>query len=564
MTRRITDWRNERPNKFSHTIATILNNNKDRNGNYIENKARRTYRDYDNMYVADLDYDSENLYDDFELSKDDSAIEYKDNYYTQFVNPRNIIGHSNQRNLSRNARYNYSKDPEFPFARSNRMHRREDISPRQWFDESDERNFREEDADIRSRRSPSIERKKRTKILSRKDENFNCEAEFGKARVTNHRERDDFSNAIDSTDNLWDSVSLENNASCEELTFTDPTKLKNRDGLQPKTSCNFVDSEREEESVGTRRKNDRENLSRKISTRSAKYQTSKSDAVKEKPKILNRIKSAKTSIDGRISNMNSGGKNSVNVRPYSAVEEKKIGINSPSEKRTETMNETFAQTNVDNRRNRVNKLSNETHQPTRTFKRIAESNSDEQIYATNEEDDTNPRSRNPRNNKINRTNVPVSRSAAEEKNERTFTLRMADASPRAGVETEKRKFFSRLPIRTWKRLRTKEPAALRLESERTIAKGDDNRKLRAVDIATTNLNDHLEKIKDDEIREEIRAVNATADRSDIKRSNRFGIKLLNADKPKTTSSNVKNIKGLKGLSTTKGTSEQQKKRMNIK
>lgn len=28
MTRRITDWRNERPNKFSHTIATILNNNK--------------------------------------------------------------------------------------------------------------------------------------------------------------------------------------------------------------------------------------------------------------------------------------------------------------------------------------------------------------------------------------------------------------------------------------------------------------------------------------------------------------------------------------------------------
>lgn len=139
-------------------------------------------------------------------------------------------------------------------------------------------------------------------------------AEFGKARVTKHRERDDFSNAIDSTDNLWDSVSLENNASCEELTFTDPTKLKNRDDLQPKTSCNFVDSEREEESVGTRRKNDRENLSRKISTRSAKYQTSKSDAVKEKPKILNRIKSAKTSIDGRISNMNSGGKSKLSDR----------------------------------------------------------------------------------------------------------------------------------------------------------------------------------------------------------------------------------------------------------
>lgn len=226
------------------------------------------------------------------------------------------------------------------------------------------------------------------------------------------------------------------------------------------------------------------------------------------------------------------------------------------------MNETFAQTNVDDRRYRVNKLSNETHQPARTFKCVAESNSDEQIYAMNEEDDTNPRSRNSANNKINRTNVIVSRSATEEKNESTFTL--TDASPRVEVETEKKKFFSRLPIRTWKRLRTKEPAALRFESERTITKGDDNQKLRAVNIATTNLNDHMEEIKDDEVREEIQAVHASADRSDIKRSNRFGIKLLSANKPKVTSSNIKNIKGLKSLSATKGTSEQQKKRMNIK
>ncbi|XP_050446925.1 uncharacterized protein LOC126849281 [Cataglyphis hispanica] len=274
-----------------------------------------------------------------------------------------------------------------------------------------------------------------------------------------------------------------------------------------------------------------------------------------------RIKSAKMPIDGRSSNMNSRGKNSVNVRPHSAVEGKKIGVNSASEKRTETMNETFAQTNVDDRRYRVNKLSNETHQPARTFKHVAESNSDKRIYAMNEEDDTNPRSRNSANNKINRTNVTVSQSATEEKNENTFTL--TDASPReVEVETEKRKFFSRLPIRTWKRLRTKEPAALRLESEYT--KGDDNQKLQADDIATTNLNDHMEEIKDDEVREEIQTIHASADRSDVKRSNRFGIKLLSANKSKTTSSNIKNIKGLKGLSAMKRTSEQQKKRMNIK
>ncbi|KMQ92887.1 amidohydrolase [Lasius niger] len=132
----------------------------------------------------------------------------------------------------------------------------------------------------------------------------------------------------------------------------------------------------------------------------------------------------------------------------------------------------------------------------------------------------------------------------------------------SGVEKEKKKFFSRLPIRTWKRLRTKEPAALRLESD--VKDGDDNRKFQAVDIVTANSNGHPEKIKSDEIREEIRAVRATADRSDVKRSNRFGIGSLSADKPEVTSSSIKNIKGLKGLSTTRRTSEQQRKRMNIK
>src|SRR5436190_12653934 len=115
----------------------------------------------------------------------------------------------------------------------------------------------------------------------------------------------------------------------------------------------------------------------------------------------------------------------MNVRPNSA--KKKI-ISPTVERKAETMNAT---TNVDARRYRnkfVNKLSNKSanrsqQQSTRTFKRVVDSNSNEQIYA-NEEDNTNPRSGNFRNVNTDRTGTAVSRSTAEEKNERTFTLRM--------------------------------------------------------------------------------------------------------------------------------------------
>lgn len=87
---------------------------------------------------------------------------------------------------------------------------------------------------------------------------------------------------MDSKDNIWDSVSPENHTSCEELTFANSTKLKNR-GLQSKISYDFIDSEREEEPVETWRESYRENLSPKTS---AKYRTSKSEVVEEKPKVL--------------------------------------------------------------------------------------------------------------------------------------------------------------------------------------------------------------------------------------------------------------------------------------
>ncbi|XP_029173874.1 homeobox protein 13-like [Nylanderia fulva] len=528
-TRRITEWPNERAKRFPRTTATILNDNQDRSGHHTESKARRINRDYD-YYINDLDYDlgAENPYDyDFELLKNDPPIEYKDTYYTQFVDPQSLIGYSNRKKVPRDTRYNYAREP----ARNIRANQRENASSRQWTTESDERNFHE---DIRSRRSLSNERKKRTKILSkRRDENFNCE-EFG--------------HAYSKDKDFWDSVSLENEASCEEL--TDQTKLMNRDDLQRKTSYNIVDSDREE-SEETRR----ENISPETSARNVKYErTSKNDGMKPKSLQSNspHIQSARTPI-GQMSNLNSAGKNSINMRPRSAVEGKKI-INSPSssERRTENTNATFTRTNVDDRRSHITKLSNKT-QPAKTFKRIADSNSNERIYATNEEDNANynhnknPYSRNSENNKIDRTNVAVSRSSAEEKDEKTFSLRMTSASSATGTEKEKKRFFSRLPIRTWKRLRTKEPVASHPESNE-----DANSKFQA---ATTNNSNDLEKTKDDEI---------PSNRLEMKRSNRFAIGSISAEKPEVTSSNIKKTKGLKNSSTARKVSEQQKKRTNIK
>lgn len=245
------------------------------------------------------------------------------------------------------------------------------------------------------------------------------------------------------------------------------------------------------------------------------------------------------------------------MRPRSAVKGKQIGVNSPSsfEKRTETTNATFTRTNVDDRRSHINKLSNKTHQPAKTFKRIADTNSNERMYATNEEDNTNynnnknPHSRNPGNNKINQSNVVVSRSAAEE-DEKTFSLKMTSVSPNTEVKKKEKKFFSRLPIRTWKRLRTKEPAVLCLESN--VINEDDNSKFQA---ATTNNSNDLKKIKDNEIQ---------SNHLGTKRSSRFGIRSFSAEKPEVTSSNIKKTKGFKDSSMARRTSEQQKKKTNIK
>jgi len=134
--------------------------------------VRQDIRNYDDEPDADFNNSyMENPYDDFELSKNDFAVE-KDNYI-QFINPQNAIAHSYRERMSR---YNYLRDLESPFMQS--IHIRENVSPR-WLAESDKKNF----CKIHNTDIQSGERKKRTKILSKSNRNFNRrEGMFSKNR----------------------------------------------------------------------------------------------------------------------------------------------------------------------------------------------------------------------------------------------------------------------------------------------------------------------------------------------------------------------------------------------
>ncbi|XP_018311905.1 uncharacterized protein [Mycetomoellerius zeteki] len=431
-TRRITKWLNDRPNEFTRRVSDI-NNDDDRNGNYIRGKTRQHVRNYDDEPDADFNNSySENPYDDFELSKNNFAVE-EDNY-TQFVNPQNAIARSHKECVSRYDylidRDRYLRNLESPFMQSIHIPLRKNISPR-WLAESDKKNLCEiHDTDIQSG-----ERKKRTKILS-KNGSFNREAEFEQAReIAMHREQDNLPNVVDpvasSKQMFWDYVSFENDSECEETTFYNPTKTKNHGGLQKMTPrrrrsyifnsqpkrIDVVDSEGEEFNE-TVKKNNRENLSPKIPINSESYRTSKGDAMKEKPKILrlntpnansSRNQSMRTSVDEQISNMYFTAKGSINMRPHSATEGKKNKF-STIERKEEIINTTGM--TVDNHRYRnkfVNKLSNnspkKTSRLTRMFNRIADSSGNRQIEMENERDNINFHRGN---SKIDQINVTVS------------------------------------------------------------------------------------------------------------------------------------------------------------
>lgn len=233
----------------------------------------------------------------------------------------------------------------------------------------------------------------------------------------------------------------------------------------------------------------------------------------------------------------------------------------------ETVNITSARTSANDHQYRnkfvnklFNKIPNETVRSTKT--RVVDSKSNEQTNTTNEKNNTTFHRGN-LGNKINCINRPISRSASEEemgKTERIFSLRMTDTPLCTKEKEKKRNFSSRLPIRTWKRLRTKEPATLRLESN--IMNEMISQKLQKIEIETKNSNNHLRRVEDNKTLEEVTQENcATANRNDIKQNNRLKTRLFSADKPRLTSSNLKDL-NLKGLNTTKGI--QWNKRKNIK
>ncbi|EZA50581.1 hypothetical protein X777_10932 [Ooceraea biroi] len=520
---------------------------------------RRDERNYDDAYFADVDYDTyatEDSYDDFELPTNDST-EYTGDCYAKFVKLQNMIRHSRK---GRDVRCDYSRDLKSPPSRGTRTCCEQNGPPR-WFANNDERNFREaRDTDARSRRSPSSERRKRINVTPRMDKNFYRKSEFEKLRgMKNYQEKDalfpDASNSTEISQNgFWEFVPFENEANSEELMFSD-----------------IADSEREGKLGETRKRNSRDNLSPEIED--AKRRTLKKNAEMEKSKIVPpnlsnvsspRVRSARTSTDDRLSNVYSAEKDLINARSHLPVEEKKTVSLTSAERKEESANSISARTNTSHQyRDRfVNKSSNkssETNRPMKKSKRIANSKSNERTFIANKEHNANPHSKNLENNNTDRINV--SRSTAEEitENKRTLTLKMTGTSW-TEVEKEK-KFSSKLPIRTWKRLRTKEPAAA-MSPESNITNEDENQELQKPDIEIMHRNNHSVIPENEENHEEIVKDHASKDHSNIKRSDqlRFRTKLLNAGKPELTSTNIRKIKGSKAAEMR----EQRNKKLNIR
>lgn len=357
-------WRNERSRNFpARTARTILDNfevsktrstrisylsfgyirftynrsidisrylSQSGNTNYIREKARRNHDGYDDTYDLNYDLYAEGFYDDLELSRNDGSA-VQDDYYSEYVNSRNIERFQKE-HLVRDMRYNYSsRDLESPFSRSNRTarderaYRSDSTAASRWFADNDERIISEaRDPKFRSRRSPSVKRGKQADVFSRMDENFDHET-----AAERNGTRDNFSNATDSVafskDGFWDFVSLENEPNEE---FASPERLKNHGHsrkmtLQRRRSHNFdsrqtaVDVSERGKLLETQEKNRREDLSSKDPIGSARCRTLRSDAVTEKSKIspsnlLNtsspRVRSAKIFNDEQSSNTCSMGK----------------------------------------------------------------------------------------------------------------------------------------------------------------------------------------------------------------------------------------------------------------
>jgi len=125
------------------------------NRNYADIFSNAT----DSNVHIDIDYDSEKPLD---LSKRAFA-KYKDDYYTRYAASQNTIGRFRKEHF---AQYDYSKDLESPFARSNRAYQRENTLSQRYADEDEQNLYEIHIVDDQPRQ---------IKILSKTDEIFDHE-----------------------------------------------------------------------------------------------------------------------------------------------------------------------------------------------------------------------------------------------------------------------------------------------------------------------------------------------------------------------------------------------------
>ncbi|XP_032673211.1 uncharacterized protein LOC116845054 [Odontomachus brunneus] len=585
--RRITKGRNERSTNFSARTATILDDFESRKEKYMESKPWRN--DRNDVYSADLDYNScsDDFYDDWEFSND--AAGYND-YYTDFVTPQNMIERSRKERPSQNVRY--SRNYEVPFSRGNRASReRNDRAYYQrvntcplWFVNGDERNpYETRNTDGRSRRLPLSEHRKRMKLFPGAD-GFNHDAGSKRNRVgPKRREREDASfdyvNSIRfSKNDDWHFTSLENEQNYEELMSSNSAAVNNHRHLQEvmsqnlnlqQTRVNVMNSENSE-FTKTREKNSFS----KNPIKGAKYQVLKNDATIEKtfqPNLRDtntpRVRSAGVTTDQRLLNMRFMEKAATNVNLRSTVEERKNDVScaTSTERRAESANST-----PDNRRHRgnsgnaqvrpCNKPLNETGCSAKSMFKLAAARNNGRTCGRN-----NVGSRIGSANKsseIDRANRTVlSRSAPEEviENAGASISELPSISPRAEAEKTK---ISRLPVRTWKRVRTRGPATLHLESGTTS--GAVGEKFQDVDVVleSAQLNKPKGAEDDEALFVEVMARDrASGRRDDLKPKEHYKTGESHvADKPGSALGDLKGLKGTKSLN--KGTPQQRRKRTN--
>lgn len=222
------------------------------------------------------------------------------------------------------------------------------------------------------------------------------------------------------------------------------------------------------------------------------------------------------------------------------VKEKKNASLILAERKGKNANTHFPRKNINHQNHDrfINKLSNKSLDETSPYVSTK----------TNKKHNVNPRSENPEDSNTDRINVSqsVAQKIIRDNHKKDNILKMTETF--SWTEVEKKKFSSKLPIRTWERLRTKEPAALHVK--RSMTNENINQELKKVGLETMYQNDHLVIPKSNKTRMGIiedysKTHTHTKNLKTIKQSDRSGTEFLNNDKPKLASTNVRKIKDFK-------------------